>query len=181
MISAVLSRRYARALLDLAQRREDLKETHQDLESVARVFERDHRVRRFFEAPSISRVEKESFLEKRFKPKLNKNVYGLLVVLLRRRRYDHLVAIAAEFHKLAEEAQGITRAVVRTAVQISDRQADALTRSLNKRTGRKVTLSREVDPTLIGGVALSLDHKVIDGSLATELWRLRRKLREARI
>ena len=181
MISAVLSRRYARALLDLAQRREDLKETHEDLESVARVFERDHRVRRFFEAPSISRVEKESFLEKRFKPKLNKNVYGLLVVLLRRRRYDHLVAIAAEFHKLAEEAQGITRAVVRTAVPISDRQADALTRSLNKRTGRKVTLSREVDPTLIGGVALSLDHKVIDGSLATELWRLRRKLREARI
>jgi len=181
VISAVLSRRYARALLDLAQRREDLKETHQDLESVARVFERDHRVRRFFEAPSISRVEKESFLEKRFKPKLNKNVYGLLVVLLRRRRYDHLVAIAAEFHKLAEEAQGITRAVVRTAVPISDRQADALTRSLNKRTGRKVTLSREVDPTLIGGVALSLDHKVIDGTLATQLWRLRRQLREARV
>jgi len=181
VISAVLARRYARALLDLAQRREDLKETHEDLESVARVFERDHRVRRFFEAPSISRVEKESFLEKRFKPKLNKNVYGLLVVLLRRRRYDHLVAIAAEFHKLAEEAQGITRAVVRTAVPISDRQADALTRALNRRTGRKVTLSREVDPALIGGVALSLDHKVIDGTLATQLWRLRRQLREARI
>ena len=70
MISAVLARRYARALLDLAQRRGDLKETHQDLESVARVFERDPRVRRFFEAPSISRVEKEVFLEKRFKPKL---------------------------------------------------------------------------------------------------------------
>ncbi len=170
MISAVLARRYARALLDLAQRRKDLKETHQDLESVARIFERDPRVRRLFEAP-----------EKRWKPKLNKNVYGLMVVLLRRRRYDHLVAIAAEFHKLAEEAQGITRAVVRTAVAISDRQADALTRALNRRTGMKVTLSREVDPALLGGVALSLDHKVIDGSLATELWRIRRKLREARI
>ena len=92
MISAVLARRYARALLDLAQRRGDLKETHQDLESVARVFERDPRVRRFFEAPSISRVEKEVFLEKRFKPKLNKSVYGLHMVLLRRRRFDHLVA-----------------------------------------------------------------------------------------
>jgi len=181
VISAVLARRYARALLDLAQRRADLKETHQDLESVARVFERDPRVRRFFEAPSISRVEKEVFLEKRFKPKLNKSVYGLHMVLLRRRRFDHLVAIAAEFHKLAEEAQGITRAVVRTAVPISDRQADALTRALNRRTGRKVTLSREVDPALIGGVALSLDHKVIDGTLAAQLWRLRRQLREARV
>jgi len=35
------------------------------------------------------------------------------------RRFDHLVAIAGEFHKLAEEAQGITRAVVRTAVPIT--------------------------------------------------------------
>ena len=181
MISAVLARRYARALLDLAQRREDLKQTHQDLEGVSRVFERDARVRRFFEAPNISRAEKEAFLEKRWKPKLDKSVYGLLMVLLRRRRFDHLVAIAAEFHKLAEEAQGISRAVVRTAVAISDRQADALTRALNRRTGTKVTLSREVDPALIGGVSLSLDHKVIDGSLATELWRIRRKLREARV
>ena len=181
MISAVLARRYARALLDLSRKRHDLKETHQDLESAARVFERDPRVRRFFEAPNISRVEKEAFLEKRWKPKLNRNVYGLHMVLLRRRRFDHLVAIAAEFHKLAEEAQGITRAVVRTAVPISDRQADALTRALNRRTGRKVTLSREVDPALIGGVALSLDHKVIDGTLAAQLWRLRRQLREARV
>jgi F-type H+-transporting ATPase subunit delta len=181
VISVVLARRYARALLELAKKRDDLKETHQDLESVARIFERDPRARRFFEAPNIGRAEKEAFLEKRMKPKLDKSVYGLLIVLLRRRRFDHLVAIAAEFHKLAEEAQGITRAVVRTAVAISDRQADALTRALNRRTGTKVTLSREVDPALIGGVSLSLDHKVIDGSLATELWRIRRKLREARV
>lgn len=181
MISAVLARRYARALLELSRRRGDLKGTHLDLESIARAFERDPRARRFFEAPNISRAEKESFLEKRWKPKLDRNVYGLLMVLLRRRRFDHLVAIAAEFHKLAEDAQGITRAVVRTAVPISSGQADALTQALNRRTGRKVTLSREVDPALIGGMAISLDHKVIDGTLATELWRIRRQLREARI
>ncbi len=181
MISAVLARRYARALLGLAQKRNDLEATHKDLEAVSRVFERDPRVRRFFEAPNIARTEKEAFLDKRFKAKLNKGVYGLLVLLLRRRRFDHLIAIAGEFHKLAEDAQGITRAVVRTAVPISDGQADALTRLLAKRTGRKVTLTREVDQALLGGASLSLDHKVIDGTLATELWRLRRQLRDARV
>ena len=181
MISAVLARRYARALLALSQRLGDLKQTHQDLRGVSSIFERDPRVRRFFEAPNIARTEKEAFLERRWKPKLNRNVYGLLVLLLRRRRFDHLVAIAAEFHKLAEEAQGITRATVRTAVPISDRQGDALTRSLNKRTGSKVTLTREVDPALLGGAVLSLDHKVIDGTLATQLWRIRRQLRDARV
>ncbi len=88
MISAVLARRYARALLGLAEKRGDLEKTHQDLETISRVFEANPRVRRFFEAPNIARTEKEAFLEKRFKPKANKNVYGLLVLLLRRRRFD---------------------------------------------------------------------------------------------
>lgn len=181
MISAILARRYARALLELSKKRKDLEATHQDLESVARVFERDPRVRRFFEAPNIARTEKEAFLDKQFSAKLNKSIYGLLILLLRRRRFDHLVAIAAEFHKLAEDAQGITRAVVRTAVPITDGQADVLTRALAKRTGRTITLTREVDPALLGGASLSLDHKVIDGTLATELWRIRRQLRDARV
>jgi len=181
VISAILARRYARALLELSKKRKDLEATHQDLESVARVFERDPRVRRFFEAPNIARTEKEAFLDKQFSAKLNKSIYGLLILLLRRRRFDHLVAIAAEFHKLAEDAQGITRAVVRTAVPITDGQADVLTRALAKRTGRTITLTREVDPALLGGASLSLDHKVIDGTLATELWRIRRQLRDARV
>jgi F-type H+-transporting ATPase subunit delta len=181
VISAVLSRRYARALLGLSKRLGDLKETHKDLQGVSLVFERDPRVRRFFEAPNIARSEKEVFLERRMKPTLNRNVYGLLVLLLRRRRFNHLISIAAEFHKLAEEAQGITRAVVRTAVPITDGQADVLTRSLARRTGRTVLLTREVDPALIGGAAVSLDHQVIDGTLATRLWRLRRQLLQARV
>jgi len=181
VISAVLARRYARALLELAKKRKELEATHQDLEAVSRVFERDPRVRRFFEAPNIARTEKEAFLDKQFKAKINKSIFGLLVLLLRRRRFDHLVAIAGEFHKLAEDAQGITRAVVRTAVPISDGQADALTDLLAKRTGRKVLLTREVDAALLGSASLSLDHKVIDGTLATQLWRLRRQLRDARV
>ncbi len=181
MISAVLARRYARALLELSKKRGDLDQTHQDLQALSLVFERDPRVRRFFEAPNIARTEKEAFLAKQFKAKVNPSIYGLLVLLLRRRRFDHLVAIAGEFHKVAEEAQGITRAVVRTAVPITDGQADALTRALNRRTGRKVTLTREVDAALLGGASLSLDHKVIDGTLATQLWRIRRQLRDARV
>jgi F-type H+-transporting ATPase subunit delta len=181
VISAILARRYARALLELSKKRGDLEATHQDLQSVAVVFQRDPRVRRFFEAPNIGRDEKEKLLETRFQKALNRGVYGLLMLLLRRRRFDHLLAIAAEFHKLAEEAQGLTRAVVRTAVPITDSQADAFTRSLAARTGRKVLLTREVDPALLGGASLSLDHKVIDGTLATQLWRLRRQLRDARV
>ncbi len=181
MISVVLSRRYARALLNLSRRRGDLQETHENVQGIARIFERDPRVRRFFETPNISRDEKEEFLERRWKPRVNRAAYGLLMLLLRRRRLDHLVSIADEFHKLAEEAQGITRAVVRSAVPISDGQADALSRALARRTSRNVMLTREIDPALLAGAVVSLDHQIIDGTLATALWRIRRQLLQTRV
>lgn len=176
MISVTLARRYARALLNLTRKKGGLEEAQVELREIGTLARKDRRVRRFFETPGISRVEKIAFLEKSWKPMLSRPVYGLLMVLLRRRRLDHLIQIADEFQNLAEEARGITRVLVRTAVPISESQAGALTKTLAARTGRTITLTREVDPALIGGAIVSLDHRIIDGTIATELWRIRRRL-----
>jgi F-type H+-transporting ATPase subunit delta len=181
VISVGLSRRYARALLSLTQRRGDLDRTHEELRALASLFARDGRVRRYFETPAIARTEKTEFLEKQWRPKLGESVYGLLMVLLRRRRLNHLVSIGEEFHKLAEEAQGIVRATVRSAVPFTEAQADRLANALGRRTGRRIVLARETDPAVIGGAVVALDHQVIDGTLATELWRIRRHLLQARV
>jgi F0F1-type ATP synthase delta subunit len=66
-------------------------------------------------------------------------------------------------------------------VPITAGQAEELTRSLARRTGSKILLTREVDASLLGGALVSLDHQVIDGTLATELWRIRRHLLQARV
>jgi F-type H+-transporting ATPase subunit delta len=181
VISVSLARRYARALLNLSRRQGELDRAHEELRELGAFMGRDPRVRRFFETPNIARAEKLAFLEGRWKPRLCRSIFGLLMVLLRRRRLDHLLTIADEFHKLAERAQGITRAMVRTAVPISDAQAGALTKALARRSGLKVLLTREVDPVLLGGAVVSLDHQVIDGTLATELWRIRRQLLSTRV
>ena len=181
MISVTLARRYARALLHLAEKKESLEAARTELRSIAAMARGNARVRRFFESPGISRVEKIEFLEREWKPRVSPSVFGLLMVLLRRRRLDHLVAIADEFQKLSEDAMGITRAVVRTAVPLTDAQAGTLTRALAARTGRTIMLTREIDPAVIGGAVVSLDHHVLDGTLATELWRIRRQLLATRV
>jgi F-type H+-transporting ATPase subunit delta len=181
VISVTLGRRYARALLHLTRAKGGLETAQTELREIAALARRDRRVRRYFESPGISRTEKIAFLEKSWKPQLSRPVYGLLMVLLRRRRLDHLVLIADEFQNLAEEAMGITRVVVRTAVPISEAQAGALTKTLAASTGRTIMLTREVDPALIGGAVVSLNHWIIDGTLATELWRIRRRLLATRV
>lgn len=180
MISTTLARRYARALLNLARKQDEVEPTQAALRELAAMFARTPNARRFFESPNISRAEKMAFLEAR-KDQLVRPVYALLHVLLKRRRLDHLVTIATEFGKLAEQAQGVTRATVRTAIALSDQQADVLTKALERRTGDRILLTREIEPALLGGVVVSLDHKVIDGSLATELWRIRQRLLQTRV
>ena len=181
MISVTLARRYARALLHLAQKHGSLDVAEDELREIAALARRDARVRRFFETPGIARSEKIDFLEKSWKPRLSRPVYGLLMVLLRRRRLDHLIVIADEFQKLAEQAKGLSRIRIRSAVPLSEAQAQQLTKALVARTGRAIVLTREVDPSLIGGAVVSLDHHVIDGTLATELWRIRRRLLATRV
>jgi F-type H+-transporting ATPase subunit delta len=180
VISVTLARRYARALLQVAQKQKETDRTHAELRELAALFTRTPTARKFFESPSIAHAEKLAFLASH-KSQLVRPVYALLHVLLKRRRLDHLVAIAAEFEKLAERAQGVTRATVRTAVPLDDRHADVLTKALERRTGDRVLLTREIEPALLGGVVVSLDHKVIDGSLATELWRIRQRLLQTRV
>jgi F-type H+-transporting ATPase subunit delta len=181
MISVTLARRYARALLHLAERQEELERTEAELRELAALFARGPKMRRYFESPSITRAEKLAFLEDRLKPSVGRPIYGLLHVLLRRRRLDHLVAIAGEYEKLSERARGIQRATIRTAVPINDRQAEDLTGKLAKRTGLQIQLTREVDAAALGGAVVSLDHQVIDGTLATELWRIRQYLLQTRV
>jgi len=181
VISVGLSRRYARALLSLSQRRGDLDRTQEELRAMGLLFERDARVRRFFETPSIARSEKLEFLERRWKPSMGPGVYGLLILLLRRGRLDHLSSIAQEFFQIAERAQGIVRATVRSAVPFTDAQADRLAKALGGRTGYRILLQRETDPAVVGGAVVAMDHTLIDGTLATELWRIRRQLLQTRV
>ena len=181
MISVGLARRYARALLSLSQRRGDLERTQGELRALAALFARDVRVRRFFETPNVARADKLAFLEERWRPKFGPTVYGLLMLLLRRRRLDHLVSISDEFIKLSEQAQGIVRATVRTAVPMDDAQADRLIAALSRRSGLRVMLTRETDDAVIGGAVVSMDHQVIDGTLAMEFWRIRRQLLQTRV
>jgi F-type H+-transporting ATPase subunit delta len=181
VISVGLSRRYARALLSLSERRGDLDRTNEELKSVAGLFAHDPRVRRFFETPNIARTEKLAFLDTQWRPKVGATTFGLLMLLLRRRRLDHLVSIADEFRKLSERAQGIVRATVTSAVPLDDAQANRLAATLGRRSGLRVVLTREIDPAVIGGAVVSMDHQVIDGTLATEFWRIRRQLLQARV
>ena len=104
-------------------------------------------------------------------PELN-----LLRLLRRKNRLALGTSIASYYRELRDEAQGVVRATVRTAVPLEQAQRDALARQLSARTGGQVELSAEVDPDLLGGAVIRIGDHLIDGSVRTRLRRLREQL-----
>lgn len=171
------ARRYAQALFDLARERGKLDEWLRDMRSAASVL-REPTVRTVLDAPQVPYAEKEAILRQSL-GQLDVHIQNLVLLLLRRQRLDRVGDVVAEFERLVDEAHGVVRAELATAVPLDDATVERLTALLASSLGRKVRLSRRVDPELIGGAVLRIGDKLLDGSVATRLQALRRTLVEA--
>ena len=68
-----------------------------------------------------------------------------------------------------------------TAVPVGNDEAELLRDRLAEASGKDVTLSRRVDPAVVGGIVLRIGDQLIDASVRGRLDGLRLALRQARI
>ncbi|MDX1389908.1 MAG: ATP synthase F1 subunit delta, partial [Acidobacteriota bacterium] len=103
-------------------------------------------------------------------------VKAFLGVVNDQRRASHLPSIAIAYRDALEEAAGIVPVTVDTAMKMSADQEATTKTTLEKMTGRRVRLTVNVEPSLIGGAVARVGSRVYDGSLKTQLNLLRRRM-----
>ena len=177
MRSSAAARRYARALYQLAREDDRVEAVRGELGAMAKLFDTEPALHRAIFRPLHPVAERRSVLSRVAEslgtsPTL-RNFYSLLVD---QRRLIDFPAIREEYARLADEAAGRTRAEVVSASPLSDAQRERLRSALAARTGREIELSTRVDPALIGGAVANVGAMVFDGSLRTQLERLRSSL-----
>jgi F-type H+-transporting ATPase subunit delta len=84
--------------------------------------------------------------------------------------------ILSAFRARVQDRLQIVRAEVTTAVKLSADRRDAIAQRLGEVTGKQVLIDARVDPSIIGGVVAKISSTVYDGSVATQLERLREQL-----
>ncbi len=77
-------------------------------------------------------------------------------------------ALSAYAHGVAARRDRVT-AHVRTAIALSDGQRTKLVDALTKQIGQPVHINVEIDPSVIGGVAIRFADEVIDGTIVNRL------------
>lgn len=102
---------------------------------------------------------------------------GFLKVLAENQRLGVLPEVLARYEALKAEAEKTLEVVLTAASAVSDDQQRRIVDSLNKRFGRQVQLTVQLDPALIGGARLQVGDRVIDGSVRTGLDKLATALR----
>jgi F-type H+-transporting ATPase subunit delta len=102
--------------------------------------------------------------------------HKLLLLLADRDRLAIVPDLLDVYRARLMEHQQVVRAEVTTAASLTPDRAAQLQKKLADITGRTVEMTTNVDPAIIGGVVTRIGSTVYDGSLATQLARLREKL-----
>lgn len=178
MLKGALARRYAQALFEIAVQ-SDLNSVEADLKEIMGLIEQNAEVAQFLYHPHISLSEKKSLMEKLFAGQLNVTVRNFLYLLIDRRRQNYLLDITREFSLLADQARNIVEAKVVSATPLNENQEQRLQKELVRITGQKVRIVKEVRPELIGGVLVQIGDRVMDGTVAFQLQRIRQSLSHA--
>ena len=169
--------RYARAVFELGIETGQLSELSEQIERLAQAYASNAELREVLDNPLIKDENRDGvLLELSARLGLSELVKNTARVLARRRRLNELPEIARLFARLADERSGIVRASVTTAVEMPEEFFQRLTRELESATGRKIVLTRQQDPSLIGGVVTRIGDNTIDGSIKGKLAEIERKL-----
>ena len=94
---------------------------------------------------------------------------NFLNLVVQKKRADILPEIADEFQVLVDADQNISRGTVISATELSGEMQAKVQSTLENITGKKVILSSEIDPAIIGGIVAKVGDLVMDGSIKTQL------------
>ena len=172
---------YARALRDIAIERGKIDEIAGELEALDQAFHGDRTLLVFFESPKIPRHEKKSVLEKTLTGKVSEEVLNLLKILIDRSRQSVFDQICATFKDLYDEHKKRMHVTVDCAVPIADEQANRLKELLASRLDREIIMETRVDEDLLGGMKVRFGDTVIDGSIRTQLNKVREAVASQRL
>ncbi len=163
------SKSYADALFSLAMETNTLEETLTSLKVLRDGLYATEGALDLLATPSIPKDERCAVLEKAFGNLQPEHVMSLACVLVGHGHIRELDDCLEAYIELYNSAKKLSTAYVTSAVELTEVEKAQLTAKLTQKLGRVIRLECAVDATLLGGLIVRVDGKVIDGSLKHQL------------
>jgi F-type H+-transporting ATPase subunit delta len=173
----MIARRYAKALVNLAENENDLDNTGKHLNSITEVYKENLELRQVLSDTKVSSgIKLEILKDVLSKIKVSKLVDTFSRYLLAKRRIDFLPDIERAFNLLLQEKLGRIEANVTTASELPKDTVKKLVDAISSYSGKEIEVNVTIDPSIIGGIVTRIGSTVIDGSIQTYLNQIRQSI-----
>ncbi len=126
--------------------------------------------------PTIAAEEKKKIIKSVFEGRISKELENFLYVLVDKRRISHFIKIIDQFEKLVYEAEGLGTGTVYTVKELSEEQLMKVEEETGKLLRENVKLTQEIDTSLIGGMKILINGKIIDASIKSRIETMMKEL-----
>ncbi len=178
MKNLIVARRYAKALLSIGKDDGEAETYREELDGFASLMSREKALEQAICNPLYAVSERKKVLETVIdKVGVSKVMASFFLLLFDKGRFGFLHAINDFYQILADELQGIARANLVSATELSSKTVDKIRTTLSNMTGKDIVLEVEQDLGLIGGIVTRIGDLVLDGSIRTQLFNMRGSLK----
>ena len=177
MANVASAKRHAQAVYQLALENNTLDKWRDELKTISSTL-KDDTLLSILENPKIHFSDKVELIKKVF-PGLSQYALNFHYLLVSRQRLVILDDIVKEYDSLVDAQKGIEHANVTTAIDLSREDKEKIAKRIANLTGKKIVLSAQVDPEILGGFVARIGDKLIDGSTRSRLQALKKELKTA--
>jgi len=166
---------YARSLFEVADEHGKLDVVRDQLGAFADALSETRELQVFFFSPYFSTAEKEDGLDK-VVTGADPVILNFLKLLIEKHRMPILFRVRAQYDAMWEDKNKLLPVSITSAVALDESIVKQLGDRIEEQTGRRVELSSQVEPDILGGIVVQVGNSVLDASVRNRLEQLRKQV-----
>jgi ATP synthase F1 delta subunit len=169
---------YSRALFEAAKENGVLDRVHDELGQFADALDSDRNLQVFLFSPYFSSEEKKDGV-RRIVSDADERLVNFLELLAERHRMPAIFRIRRTLESMWAEENRLLPVTVTSAVELDEGLVNDIGKRIEEQTGRRVELSSNVDPDVLGGLQVRVGNMVLDATVRNRLEQLRKQVAKA--
>lgn len=172
MLITKVAKRYAAALFQIADEKKQLDTILADIRLINKTISGSRELLLFLRNKIIKEEKKKAVLTEIFGNKVSDLTMDFLKLLVDKKREEHLPAVTNAYIRTYNIKAGIVEVQLAYAYEPENNQVSKLTKELESYTGKKIILHQIKDASLRGGLKVTIEDTVIDGSVKNKVAQL---------
>ena len=176
-MAKLVSKVYGDALFEAAQDMGSIDATYEEVLALQSIWQEQSDLVQLLNHPQIVKEEKIQVIKNIFDGRVSDGVMGFLATIVDKGRQQSIPDIFVYFIDKVKEYKKIGTAYVTSAVELSGTQKSQVKERLLATTVYKeFEMNYTVDESLIGGMVIRIGDRVVDSSIKTQLYELKKSL-----